>query len=159
MQQVQCHEWWYESHANKQKNIKTRFQDLEQCDESFYVTYMYKTEETVRKHFVEQTVIRRIDTGVVYTASTNCWLQSGIQSRWMRKKIKKNLVVSRIFSWERRELGLLRAKQSTARSILRKQTRNNEILKLIVIAVAKPPSHYSTRSVSLYNWNTLPNIE
>lgn len=89
MQQVQCHEWWYESHANKQKNIKTRFQDLEQCDESFYVTYMYKTEETVRKHFVEQTVIRRIDTGVVYTASTNCWLQSGIQSRWMRKKNKK----------------------------------------------------------------------
>lgn len=24
------------------KNIKARFQDLDECDESFYVTYMYK---------------------------------------------------------------------------------------------------------------------
>lgn len=54
MQQVQCHE--DEMKTYKQKNIIARFQDLEQCDESFYVTYVQK--ETFRKPFVEQTVRR-----------------------------------------------------------------------------------------------------
>lgn len=42
MQQVQCRELMKWKPYKQTKNIKARFQDLDECDESFYVTYMYK---------------------------------------------------------------------------------------------------------------------